>query len=71
MKSNHWYKHRNCTDTAIYVTKSFYVKEIEVINISFKWFNIVNPKNPYDMGLEDTATIAISDFHQNWEHYYV
>jgi hypothetical protein len=69
MKVHQWYKHRNCTDTAIYITKSFYVKETETLKVSFHWWNIVNSNNPYDMGLEDKATISLKDFRDNWEYY--
>jgi hypothetical protein len=58
------YKHKNCTDAAIYVLNIYSYPER--FSLRVKWFNIVNPKNIFDMGVRDDIIIKLKDLH-NWE----
>jgi hypothetical protein len=62
------YKHENCTDTAIEILKSFYVKEKQVYKWKVMWYNIGKCHAPWRMNIEQNITIKKSDV-SNWKIY--
>ncbi len=68
MKPFNLYKHTNNTDVALCPVKIFFVPEKGTYKIKCKWFNIVNPNNAQDIGVEDRIEIKAEDM-PNWKLY--
>lgn len=73
MKPFQLYKHKNCTDVALMPVKSpRYSTTRKVYKLKVRWFNIVNPKNVFDMNVGDNGTdnveIREEDL-KNWRPY--
>lgn len=57
MKPFQLYKHQYCTDTAIMPVKPLrYSPDRKVYKARVRWFNIVNPKNVFDMHVPPNGT---------------
>lgn len=63
-----YYKHVHNTDVCIYVLHRFYIKETDEYSVRFRWFNCVNPKNVFDLGIQETVRIKKADA-KLWESY--
>lgn len=63
MKQSNLYKHKNCTDTAIYIV----TPHNEGVGNSYliKWFNITNPSNWFAIDF-DVVIIKPED-EKNWK----
>lgn len=64
MKSGQFYKHFNCIDVAVFVTKAIWVPNYLVCKV--RWINAVNPSNEWDVGLPETIKIRHEDV-KNWK----
>lgn len=58
------YKHINCTDTAIEVLRLTKIKDKLVLKVS--WYNVVNPKSKFKLGVTETIKIPTKDW-KNWK----
>lgn len=67
MKIYGLYKHRRCTDVAILVLHSFYVRQHESYKLKVRWQNVVNPSNIFDMGVAERLEINAHKFNTEWE----
>lgn len=67
MKIMGLYKHKNNTDVAMLVIKSFYVQEKNLYKLKVKWMNVVNPSNVFYTGVYENVEIPANVFHKNWE----
>lgn len=63
------YKHRNNTDVALEVLKSFYVKEKNLWKLKIRWWNIGKCHAPWCMQLTEQLEIPREDWRDNWEVY--
>lgn len=69
MKTFNLYKHVNCTDVAFMpIKRPFYVPEKKVYKVKVRWFNVVNPKNVFDLGVVDHIEVKLEDT-KNWRLY--
>lgn len=64
MKLNKLYKHKNNTDVALYPIDANYLGHTNYYLV--RWFNIVNPSNWFNMGVEDIARISPEE-EKDWE----
>lgn len=63
-----YYKHERNTDVCIYVLHRFYIKETDEYSVRLRWFNCVNPKNVFDLGVQETVRIKRTDA-AKWKDY--
>lgn len=47
--------------------KSFYVAEGQYYKLRVRWFNIVNPGNIFDTGIQENLKINATVFHKDWD----
>jgi hypothetical protein len=60
------YKHRSNTDVAML---PIMVRDRGAqLMVRCRWFNIVNPKNRFDLGITDEVYIKLADL-KNWRAY--
>lgn len=63
------YKHRNNTDVAFQIVKSFYVPEKRLYKFTVRWWNIVKSHPPYDMGCQEKLEIPANVWRADWLPY--
>ena len=61
------YKNKNNQDVAIYILKKCYIPEKEMYKLKVKWYNIVNPSNPFYTGIQEKLLIEKDVFDKDWE----
>lgn len=61
-------KHRNNTDVAIEILKSFYVKEKHLYKLKVRWWRVSKVNPPRSMGFEQKIEIP-KDKMSEWEIY--
>jgi len=64
------YKHENCTDVAMmFVKYPVFIPEKNGYKFKVRWFNIVNPRNVFDMNEPDTIFIKKEDL-PKWKEFH-
>jgi hypothetical protein len=66
MRKHFLYKHDNNTDVALMPLDI--AESGDVYKIKCRWFNIVNPKNVFDLGVVDSVEIKSQDL-KKWKIY--
>lgn len=61
------YKHKNNTDVAMQVIRSYWIPEKQGWKAKVNWINIVNPANPYLLTKDNV--FVTKDQRKNWESY--
>ena len=62
-------KHKNNTDVAMEIIKSFYVKEKDVYKLHVMWWNIGKCHKPWCMGITQKITIPRQVLTEEWDYY--
>ena len=61
-------KHKNNTDVAIEILKSFYVREKQVFKLKVQWWNIGSKHEPWCMDITQRITVSREDW-KDWKPY--
>lgn len=68
MNTLNLYKHISGKDIAIAPKHIIFISEKNVYKVKVSYYNIVNPKFPYPIGITETVEIKKEDM-KNWKEY--
>ncbi len=64
-----FYRHRNNTDVAMQVVKSYWIPEKDGYKVKVYWWNIVNPSNQFKLFVHTNYEFVKREDVKNWDLY--